>query len=291
MVKQSQSPNNDNKEGYKVADEQLDENLILRCWKGVEEQVNRVREFNRSQNVPNIDNFIGYIYDGLSKPPMAVGQKIRWLNITTQKKTGAPRTVDHLISSGQVSEIEKEVFGQGKYPRIECHSMTRVRTIGDNKEYLVRGMRAYGLSEIGAIVTLPLYDCDFTRKVPISADTAKDKDGNDVKILVVGSGEFSYETSAKIYLTPFSKENVLATLEKYPQSEGNDLHGRMTYLFKKEGISVNEIAVSFEEFLSDFDSVWAAKTSPTPTISIDSKGLLNYAKLDREARDQQQQYK
>lgn len=276
-------------EGYKVANEELNENLILRCWKGVEDQVNRVREFNRSQNVPNVDNYIGYLYDGISRPPMSVGQKIRWLNISTQKKSEAPRTVDHLLASGQISDIEKEVFGQGKYPRIECHTMTRVKTI-DNKEYLVRGMRALGLSEIGAIVSLPLYDCDFTRKIPAHPDTAKDKDGNDIKILTVGTGEFTFESSPKIYLTPWSNgENARATLEKYPPSEDNDTHGKMTYIFKKEDVA-NEIAVSEEEFFSDFDSVWSAKTQPRPTISIDGKTLMDYTKLQKESQELHRQY-
>src|SRR5687767_825274 len=90
---------------YRVANEEIKESLILRSWKGVLSQVQRVREFNASQNVLNVDNYIGYIYDGISKPPMSVSQKIRWLNIITQKKTGAPRTVDHLIASGQISDI------------------------------------------------------------------------------------------------------------------------------------------------------------------------------------------
>jgi hypothetical protein len=292
MVKTQSQTNQEQPETnteYKVANEEINESLILRSWKGVLSQVQRVREFNASQNVLNVDNYIGYIYDGISRPPMSVSQKIRWLNIITQKKTGAPRTVDHLIASGQISDIEKEMFGQGEYPRIECHTMTRVKTI-DDKEYLVRGMRGYGISEIGGIVTLPLYDCDFTRKVPISAGTAKNKDGNDVKILIVGSGEFSYETSPKIYLTPWSNgENARATLEKYPL-EDKDLHnGKMIYMFKRED-TANEIGVSEQEFFSDFDSVWNAKTAPKPTISIDSKTLANYATLDRESREKGNQY-
>jgi hypothetical protein len=66
------------------------------------------------------------------------------------------------------------MFGQQKYPRIELSELTRVKT-QDNSEYLVRAMRAIRLSEIGAVVTLPPYGCDFTRKVIISPTTANYK--------------------------------------------------------------------------------------------------------------------
>jgi hypothetical protein len=168
--------------------------------------------------------------------------------------------------------------------------MTRVKA-QDNSEYLMRNMRAIGLSEIGAIVSLPLNDCDFTRKVPVSPGTAKLPDGTDVKILQVGSGEFTYESSSKIYTTTFNKENVLTALEKYPPSEDNDLHGKITYAFKKEGV-INEVGISsLEEFLTnDFEEVWRQKSALTPSIHLDSKDLLNYARHDRESRTEHKQY-
>jgi hypothetical protein len=43
---------------------------------------------------------------------------------------------------------------------------------------------------------------------------------------------------------------------------------------------------SLEEFLTDdFDSMFERLRAPAPTIHIDSKDLLNYAKHDRESRD------
>ena len=292
MVKQPQSQSRtqhsqSQQEGHKVADEVLDESLILHCWKGVEDQVNRVREFNRSQNVPNVDNYIGYVYDGIAEPS-TVKQKRRWLNTTRHQKSGKWITVNSLVDSGRISDVEKDLFGDQPIPRIELLSMTRVRT-RDNKEYLMRNMRAYGLSEIGVLVTLPLNDCDFTRKVPVSPTTAKLQDGTDVKVLQVGSGEFSYETSPKIYTTPWNKENVLAALEKYPPSEDNDLHGKISYTFKKDGIPNGEISISsLEEFLTDdFDGTFERIRAPAPTISIDSKNLHAYLKQDAAAKEKQ----
>jgi hypothetical protein len=203
-----------------------------------QEQVQRVIEFNRSQGVPNPDAYVGYNYANGTPEPMGVKQKIRWLNITRHKKSGTPITIDSLVASGCISDIEREMFGQQKYPRIELSALTRVKT-QDNSEYLMRAMRAVGLSEIGAIVTLPLNDCDFTRKVPISPSTAKLSDGTDVKILQVGTGEFTYESSPKIYTTPFNKENVLAAIEKYPPSEDNGIGGKITYAFKREGTTAD----------------------------------------------------
>jgi hypothetical protein len=221
---------------------------------------------------------------------MSVKQKVRWLNITRHKKSGTWITVDSLVASGRISDMEREVFGQQKIPRIELSAMMRVKA-QDNSEYLTRAMRAIGLSEIGAIVTLPLNDCDFTREVPIIPSTAKLRDGMDVKILEVGTGEFTYETSPKIYTTPFIKENVLAAVEKYPPSEDNDTGGKITYAFKKEGVT-NEVGISnleesnLEEFInSDFDETFERIRAPAPQIHFDSKDLLNYIKHNEESKE------
>jgi hypothetical protein len=271
--------------GYSIANEELNEDLILHSWRLVKEQVQRVIEFNRSQGVPNPDAYVGYNYADGTPEPMSVKQKIRWLNITRHRKGGRPITVDSLVASGRISDMEKDVFGPQKIPRIEMSAMTRVKT-HDNSEYLMRAMRAIGLSEIGAIVTLPLNDCDFTRKVPISPSTAKLSDGTDVKILQVGTGEFTYETSPKIYTTPFNKENVLAAIEKYPPSEDNDTQGKITYALKREG-TTNEVGISsLEEFInSDFDETFRRLRAPAPQIRLDSKDLLNYVKHNEESKE------
>jgi hypothetical protein len=287
---QSQQSQQQKAEGHSVAGEEFNEDLILHSWRLVKAQVQRVIEFNRSQGIPNPDAYVGYNYADGSPEPMSIKQKIRFLNIITHKKSGKPITVDSLVASGRISDIERETFGEQRYPRIELSSMTRVKA-QDGSEYLVRTMQAIGLSEIGAIVTLPLNDVDFTRKVPISPTTAKLPDGTDVKVLYVGSGEFTYESSPKIYTTPFTKENVLASLDKYKPSEDNDLHGKITFAFKKDGVT-NEVGISsLEEFLTDdLDSTFERLRAPAPTIHIDSKGLAAFVKMDSQSRTEHKQY-
>lgn len=55
MVKSPQIQQQKEEEGqhHSVANEELNEELILHCWRLVQEQVRRVIEFNRSQGVPN----------------------------------------------------------------------------------------------------------------------------------------------------------------------------------------------------------------------------------------------
>jgi hypothetical protein len=275
---------------HSIANEEFNEDLILHCWRLVKEQVQRVIEFNKSQGVPNPDAYIGYNYADGSPEPMSVKQKIRWLNIIRHKKSGKPITVNSLVESGRISDIERETFGQQTYPRIELNTMTRVKT-QNGSEYLVRHMQAIGLSEIGAIVTLSLLDCDFSRKVPVSPTTAKLPDGTEVKALYVGSGEFTYETSPMIFTTPFTKENVLTALEKYPPSEDNNLHGKITYAFKKEGVTNGIMVSSLEEFLADdFEEIWRQKTTPAPQININSKDLATFVKMDSQSRVEHKQY-
>lgn len=262
--------------GYSIANEELNEDLILHCWRLVQGQVRRVIEFNRSQGVPNPDAYVGYNYADGTPEPMSIKQKIRWLNIIRHKKSGKAITVDSLVASGRISDIEREMFGQQKYPRIELSALTRVKT-QDNSEYLMRSMRA-----IGAI---------SQEKSLISPTTAKLQGGMDVKILEVGTGEFTYETSPKIYTTPFNKENVLAAIEKYPPSEDNDTRGKITYALKREG-TTNEVGISnLEEFIEgNFNELWARQTTPNPQININSKDLATFLKLDRESRESHEQY-
>lgn len=148
MVKsQTQQKEEEGQQHHSVAVEELNEDLILHSWRLVKEQVQRVIEFNRSQGVPNPDAYVGYNYADGTPEPMSVKQKIRWLNITRHKKGGRPITVDSLVASGRISDIERETFGQQKYPRIELSALTRVKT-QDNSEYLIRAMRVIGLSEL-----------------------------------------------------------------------------------------------------------------------------------------------
>ena len=280
---QSQQPS-----GHNVADEEFNEELINHCWNGVQDQVRRVIEFNKSQGIPNPEAYIGYIYDG-SSLPMSVRKKKRFWESITHRRSGKPITINSLVESGRISDMEKELFGIDKqYPRIELVSMTRVKDIS-GQEYLMRLMNAIGLSEIGAIVTASLNDVDFTRKAPISPDVAKLPNGTDVKVLVVGTGEFSYETSPMIFTTPFTKENVQATVDKYPPYEEG--HGKIVYAFKKEGIA-NEVAVSsLDEFINaDVEETIARSRQAAPQININSKDLASYVKMDRESLTEHKQY-
>jgi hypothetical protein len=272
-----------------IADEEFNEDLIMHCWNGVKEQVQRVIAFNKSQGVSNPDTYIGYIYADGSPLPMSVRKNKRFWESITHKRSGKPITINSLLESGRISDMEKDLFGTDKqWPRIELVSMTRVKDIS-GQEYLMRFMNGIGLSEIGAIVTASLNDCDFTRKVPVFPDVAKLPNGTDVKVPVVGSGEFSYETSPMIFTTPFTKENVQATINKYPPYEEG--HGKINYTLKKQGIT-NEAAVSsLEEFINaDFDETFERLRAPAPQININSKDLVSYVKIDRESRTQHKQY-
>jgi hypothetical protein len=289
LVKSQIQPQSEQKEQsqYSVADERIDESLLFRCWNKVQEQVQRIKEFNKSQGIKDTDALIGHTYDGISEP-MQVKQKRRWLNSTTHKRSGKPITINSLLESGRISDMEKDLFGDQQYPRIELSAMFRIKT-QEGSEYLMRHMRAIGLSEIGAVVSLPLNDVDFTRKVPVSPDTAKLPDGNDTKVLRIGSGEFTFETSPKIWITPFTEANVRATVEKYKPVE--ELRGKVAYAFMKEGVA-NEVAVSsLEEFINaDFDSTFERLRAPQPQINISSKDLSNYVKFDRESKEKHTQY-
>jgi hypothetical protein len=121
-------------EGHNVVDESFDENLILKSWRLVKDQVKRVIEFNRQQGIPKPESFIGYNYADGTPEPMSIKSKIRFLK-TIKHAKGSYITVDSLVASGKISDLEREAFGQQRYPRLECSSMTRVKT-QQGQEYL-----------------------------------------------------------------------------------------------------------------------------------------------------------
>jgi hypothetical protein len=273
-------------EGHRVADEELNEDLILHCWNLEQQQIKKTIDFNREQGVKVPDGYIGYGYSEGTTLPIEIKQKKRWLAAVRHKKSGEYIIVSSLLSAGILSDSEVDLFQGQTFPRLELVSMSRVKT-HDNNEFLVRQMRAVGLNTIGGVVSVFINgDCDYTHRVPISPTTIN-QDGVEIKILTVGSCEFSYGTISRLYTTPFTKENILATIEKYPPwIEDNGIQGKIQYYLKREGNNNPTTAQDLESFIgADFDELWEQRRSPPPSIHIDSKGLHNYLKQDAASKD------
>ena len=287
--KQSQS-RIQQQEGHIVATEEMTLDLLLHCWNLAQEQVKRAIDFNREAGLKNPESYVGYGYAAGTTEPMDVRQKKRWWAQCSHKKTGNPITLDSLISAGRISDFENELFEDQKLPRRELSQLLRVKT-QDNSEYLMRMEQWKGLSEIGGIVTISVNDLDFTRRVGITPTTAKQNDGTQIKVLEVGTTEFSWFTLPKIYTTPFTKENVMAAIEKARPSIDNDNRGKISYQLKREG-HPNTISVSsLEEFIEgNFDEMWQRQMTPSPQININSKDLATFVKLHRESRQSHEQY-
>src|ERR687898_307862 len=144
MVKsqgQSQEQPENQEQEYSIANEEIGEPLLLRCWNGVVSQVNDAITINKNSGVRYPDMYVSY-YDEMG--PMDVLKKKRWLASTINPKTGEFHTLTELKAAGVISDAEMKFF-QGPLPRRELIGMTRHQT-HDKIEYLIRFERFVGLT-------------------------------------------------------------------------------------------------------------------------------------------------
>jgi hypothetical protein len=145
------------------------------------------------------------------------------------------------------------------------------------------------------VISVSANNIDFTKKVhfepdfvPIDPEQPK---GATARIIKVGKCMPGYETAEKIYLTPFSRGNVEAAMQKAQRPTDSSLHGHISLAIYKEGHPNEQVVQDLDTFVNaDFDELWKSLTTPQPQININSKDLLNYVKLDRESREKDHQY-
>jgi hypothetical protein len=270
---------------YSISNEEISESLLLRCWNTTIIPVNQAIAINKESGAKYHESFIGYFNED---QPMDVKQKRRWLAASINKKTGKFIDLNQLLSAGKISEVEKGLF-EGQFPRRELLSMTR--HLDDQKrEWLIRTERWLGVTENGVIVSVPVADIDYARRVSIRPDTVPQdptvQGSPHVKVLRIGTCLPAYYGSEKIYLTPFSGQNVLAAMQKAERPSDTRLHGQISLVLSKDGASNPTSAPDLDSFIqADFDDLWKQQTTPAPQININSKDLANYIKFDKESKN------
>jgi hypothetical protein len=293
---QSQQPSQQSEESgllgleYSVANETISEELLLRCWNGAVQQVNEAVKINQESGAKHLERFIAFFDQA---KPMNVTQRIRWLDSCRQKKSMEFITVNQLKSAGTLSDVEVKLFEGQTFPRRELTGMYRHCT-HDKKQWLVRMERWIGLTSTTSVVSVPANDIDFTRRINFSPDSAPIdptvQGSPHVRVVKVGACLPGYETAEKIYLTPFTKENVLAAMQKAQRPTEPSLHGHISLAISRDDRSSNPMTVpDLDTFVNaNFEELWKTLTTPQPQININSKDLANYVKLDRESREAHQ---
>jgi hypothetical protein len=271
---------------YTVSNEEISESLLLRCWNKTIEPVYETIKINKESGVKYPEMFVNYFNEA---EPMDVRQKKRWLAASINKKKSEFFTLDQLLAAGKISKTEKKLFGDKQFPRRELTQM--IRHQDDNKrEWLVRNERWVGLTENGVIVTVPVTDIDYARRVVPNPDSVPQdpsvQGSPHVKVLTIGSCLPAYYSSEKIYLTPFTSSNVLSAMQKAQRPSELRLHGQISLVLSKEGASNPTSAPDLDSFIqADFNELWKQQTTPAPQININSKDLANYIKFDRESKN------
>jgi hypothetical protein len=273
-------------EEYSISNEEISESLLLRCWNKTLEPVYETIKVNKESSVKHPERFVNYLD---TAEPMDVKQKRRWLAASINPKTREFHTLDQLLAAGKISKTEKKLFGIKQFPRRELTQMIRLQD--DNKrEWLVRNERWVGLTENGGVVSVPVNNIDFARQVVPKPDSVPQdptvQGSPHVKILKIGPCLPSYETAEKIYLTPFTKENVLAAMQKAQRPSEPRLHGQISLILSKENSHNSTSAPDLDSFIqADFNELWKQQTTSAPQININSKDLANYIKYDRESKN------
>jgi hypothetical protein len=281
---QTQQQEQDQEQEYSVANEEIGEELLLRCWNTTIIPVNQAIAVNKESGAKYPGLYINYFDE---TQPADIKQKRRWLAASINKKTGAFHTLDQLLSAGKISEVEKKLFGDKTFPRREISQIFRHQT-DDKREWIMRFERWYGLSADAGIVTISVNDMDYARRVSIEPESVPQdpsvQGSPHVKVLKIGTCLPGYYGAPKIYLTPFTKENVLAAMQKAQPSE--ELHGKVSFILSKDNAHNPISAPDFDTFVNaPFDELWKQLTTPAPQINLNPKDLANYIKYDRESKN------
>jgi hypothetical protein len=276
---------------HSIANEEIGEELLLRCWNTTIIPVDQAIATNKESGAKHPELYVNYFDEA---EPMNVKQKRRWLAATINKKTGEFITLDQLRAAGEISDVEKKLFGDKQFPRRESTQMTQHQD-DNKKEWLIRNERWIGLTENGAVVTVPVADIDYARQVSIKPDSAPQdptvQGSPHVKILKVGTCLPPFYSAVKIYLTPFTRDNVLAAMQKAQRPSEPQLHGQISLALSKGGAHNPITAPDLDTFINaSFDELWRQLTTPQPQININSKDLETFIKLDRESRQTHEQY-
>jgi hypothetical protein len=281
---QTQQQEQDQEQEYSVANEEIGEELLLRCWNTTIIPVNQAIAVNKESGAKYPGLYINYFDE---TQPADIKQKRRWLAASINKKTGAFHTLDQLLSAGKISEVEKKLFGDKTFPRREISQIFRHQT-DDKREWILRFERWYGLTADAGIVTISVNDMDYARRVSIEPESVPQdpsvQGSPHVKVLKIGTCLPGYYGAQKIYLTPFTKENVLAAMQKAQPSE--ELHGQVSLVLSKDNAHNPISAPDFDTFVNGpFDELWKQLTTPAPQINLNPKDLANYIKYDRESKN------
>jgi hypothetical protein len=278
-----QGQSEDQGQGHSVANEEISESLLFRCWNETCKPVNEIIRLNKESDTKYPELYVHYFN---YSEPMDVRQKRRWVASCTNKKTGEFITLDQLVAAGKISEAECKLYGNKLFPRRELIHMTRHQT-DDRREWLIRTETWFGLTEIGGTASVPVSDIDYARQVNIDIESVPQDPSVEgagsgsphVKIYKVGDCVPAYYGSDKIFLTPFIKENVLEAMQKAQRPSQRSLHGRISLILNKYDAHNPITAPDLETFVNaDFDELWTKLTQPTPQININSHDLLNYLK-------------
>ena len=285
--KQSQSQEQDPE--YSVANEEIGESLLLRCWDGAVQQVNDAIQINKDSGVKYPDWYIGFFDQA---KPMDVQQKLRWLNAARHKKSMDFITLESLKAAGQISSTELKLFGDLEFPRRELTGMTRHQDRG-KKEWLIRFERWVALTAAAGVITVPANNIDFTRRISFTVDMVpvdpNDSSSPNVRVVKIGPCLPGYETAEKIYLTPFTKENVLSAMQVAQRPTEPSLHGHISLTLSGDGRPYPTSAPDLDTFVNaDFDELYDHITKPAPQINISGKDLASYLRHDAAAKEKQQ---
>jgi hypothetical protein len=283
---QQQSQQSEEQEGYSVANEEIGESLLLRGWNKTIEPVYEAIRQNKESGIKYPDVFVNYFNEA---EPMDVHQKKRWLNSCINKKTGEFIILEQLRSAGRISNEEMKLFGDRPFPRRELIQITRHQD-DSKREWLIRTEVWIGLTEMASIVRVPVNNIDFARRVSIRPDSAPIdptiQGSPHVRVMKIGTCLPGYYSADKIYLTPFTKENMLAAMQKAGRPSQPSLHGHISLALSKDGAHNPYTVPDLDTFVNaDFNELWKQLTTPAPQINISGKDLENYVKFDRESRN------
>jgi hypothetical protein len=214
-------------------------------------------------------------------------EKVRRLSQIQNQRSGKFYTLDNLIKNGVIAESERELFnlpsGIEDFPYRQISAFRRIRR-ADNTEWFSTHEQWVGLTNIAAIVTIPVDDMHTYIK-PHIEPALRNTDGTILQqnysisdqptsqVSIITTNPQGEPSGSKEYITPFNETIVRSAMRWARGNIGDGYNGCSLALYKESptnGTSVKTI----EEFLMPFDSIWSRNMESKPTSRVDIDQML-----------------
>jgi hypothetical protein len=266
MTKQSQAE--------QPAAGEMSAELLLRSWNKTLETVTECQRINKESGVRDYEQFTQF-----DEEPMSIKKYNYWIDACINSRNNRPYSLESLISSGVISEEDRQLYPPEFEIGRELLSMSRVQT-ADKKEWLTKFERWVGINgKSGASYTITVDNLDYYKKITpeyttVPIDPTR-RGAKEVRIAKIGRTLPWYEGIRKTYFTPFTRENIEAAMRDARKPTIDPTITDTTLYLVRDGVTSISSVPDFETWITgDFDTMFDSRLNQNQNAKLDMKELV-----------------